>query len=162
PTSGLFPQTRVPIPPRSPSPSTSRLPFAPCTRNRRGASPIHGTEPRAQPRATPPSRRSTMSTPTTPITAGATTATTPQTAAPSPAVAPATPATTPFRASYERARDALAAVPASDLIKLNLDLSAAVTIALGALPALRALRARIAHELPGFDLTHLDNLETYA
>ncbi len=48
-----------------------------------------------------------------------------------------------------------------DLGRINIDISQAVSIALGVLPGLAFLRSRMA-ELPDFDISRFDNLETYA
>jgi hypothetical protein len=66
-----------------------------------------------------------------------------------------------FRDAYQRALPAAQALGERDLIPLNIDLPTAVTTSIGSLGRLGALRARIVQELPGFDVGHLDQLETY-
>ncbi|MET0591574.1 MAG: hypothetical protein ABW133_02670 [Polyangiaceae bacterium] len=53
-------------------------------------------------------------------------------------------------------------VPAEDLAAVSIDVPTAVTTVLGAIPEIRALRGRIAAELPQFDIARLDKLESYA
>jgi hypothetical protein len=50
---------------------------------------------------------------------------------------------------------------ASDLIPVNIDIPTAVALVVGKLAAIRRLRADIVEELPHFDVSSLDNLETY-
>jgi hypothetical protein len=51
---------------------------------------------------------------------------------------------------------------ASHMVAINLDIPTAVSVVLGALPAVRPLRGDIVTQLPKFPLAYLDNLETYA
>ncbi len=67
-----------------------------------------------------------------------------------------------FREAFESVRDELAALPAADLLPLNLDIPSAVVTALGCGPELKDHRARIVEELPRFDVRQFDKLETYA
>lgn len=63
--------------------------------------------------------------------------------------------------AYERVKADLAGVPAEQLEKVNLDVQTATRTILGALPEIRALRARIVQELPKFDIGAFDKLEDY-
>jgi hypothetical protein len=56
----------------------------------------------------------------------------------------------------------LNSLPEAELLQVNLDIPAAVATVLGALPEIRAQRARIAAEIPSFDLTTFDKMEEYA
>lgn len=56
----------------------------------------------------------------------------------------------------------LEALPASRARPINVDVMDAVTVVLGALPALRSLRAELEQQLPQFDLARFDRLEQYA
>jgi hypothetical protein len=69
---------------------------------------------------------------------------------------------TPFAESYERLLPQLQALASEELMRINLDIPSAVVTALGALPRIRALRPRIADELPRFDLERFDQLEDCA
>jgi hypothetical protein len=62
--------------------------------------------------------------------------------------------------AYERVKADLAAVPQDQLVRINTDVHAATRAILGALPALRAMRPRIA-AMPEFDLEAFDKLEDY-
>jgi hypothetical protein len=66
-----------------------------------------------------------------------------------------------FRDAYQRALPVAQALGEGDLVPLNIDLPTAVTTAIGSLGRLGTLRARIVQELPGFEIGHLDQLETY-
>jgi hypothetical protein len=66
-----------------------------------------------------------------------------------------------FSAAFERVRAEILEVPVSALTFINIDVAHAVTIVLGALPAIVEHRAQI-KELPGFDVKQLDKLEDYA
>ncbi|MEY4550417.1 MAG: hypothetical protein RL685_6612 [Pseudomonadota bacterium] len=68
----------------------------------------------------------------------------------------------PLDAAYAATLPAMAALPTTELLAVNVDLMSAVTTVLAALPALRALRPQIARQLPAFDLQRFDNLEQYA
>jgi hypothetical protein len=64
--------------------------------------------------------------------------------------------------AYERVKADLAAIDPATFVQVNLDVTAAVTTVLGVLPEVRALRADIVKELPGFDVASFDKLEDYA
>ncbi len=66
------------------------------------------------------------------------------------------------RQSFERVKEELASLPPDDLLQVNVDVPSAVSRILGVLPRLRALRSRIAADLPAFDLAAFDKLEDYA
>jgi hypothetical protein len=66
-----------------------------------------------------------------------------------------------FRAAYQHLVDEIRAVPSSDVIAINIDIPTAVTTALGAMPEIRALRPRMATEIPQFDMARFDKLEAY-
>src|SRR5258706_4408625 len=66
-----------------------------------------------------------------------------------------------FRAAYQQLVEEIRALPPSDVIAINIDIPTAVTTALGALPEIRALRPRMAAELPQFDIARFDKLEAY-
>ena len=63
--------------------------------------------------------------------------------------------------SYDRVKGDVAAVPADELVPLNLDVQTIVRLILGALPEMRALRDRMVKELPAFDVATFDKLEDY-
>jgi hypothetical protein len=63
--------------------------------------------------------------------------------------------------AFERALPAALALAPSALIPVNIDIPTAVTTAIGKLSALQALRDRIVRELPSFDISSFDQLETY-
>jgi hypothetical protein len=67
-----------------------------------------------------------------------------------------------YQEAYEQTLPAAQALELEELIAVNIDLPSAITTAVGVLPAVLALRERVAKELPSFDLTHFDQLETYA
>lgn len=56
----------------------------------------------------------------------------------------------------------LKALPAQDLVQVQLDIPEAVATVLGSLPEIRALRGEIEGSMKGFDLTSVDKLEDYA
>jgi len=64
--------------------------------------------------------------------------------------------------AFERVKDEMAALHADELVRINVDIPRAVATALGALPALIALRPTIVKTLPTFPLEAIDKLETYA
>jgi len=66
-----------------------------------------------------------------------------------------------FRDAYQRLSDEIRGVPDSALLTINVDIPSAVTTALGALPEIRALRARIVSELPTLDIARFDKIEDY-
>ncbi len=67
-----------------------------------------------------------------------------------------------YREAYQRALIASKGLSEDELLHVNIDLPSAVITAAGALPEILALRARVAEELPKFDLSKFDLLETYA
>ncbi len=71
-------------------------------------------------------------------------------------------ATVHYLEAYQQALPAAQALDLEALIAVNIDLPSAVTTALGVLPAILALRDRVAKELPTFDVSYFDQLETYA
>lgn len=79
---------------------------------------------------------------------------------PAPGLAPAhRPAPAEALALIQGEMDQLAP---EEVMTIRVDVSRAVSTALGAWPGIRALRPQIAAELPGFALEPLDNLEVYA
>lgn len=66
------------------------------------------------------------------------------------------------RAALEAMRPKLEALQPSDIVPINTDVPAAVSIALGALGHLRLLRAQIVEELPKHPVHYLDDLEQIA
>lgn len=66
-----------------------------------------------------------------------------------------------FEAAYVRVLPEIDAVPASELVVINIDVPSAVTRALGAWREISALRSSLA-ALQSFDLAQFDKLETYA
>jgi hypothetical protein len=63
--------------------------------------------------------------------------------------------------AYERVKVDLEAVPADQLVQLNVDVHAATRAILGALPEMQALRGRLIEALPEFDAEAFDKLEDY-
>jgi hypothetical protein len=66
-----------------------------------------------------------------------------------------------YKDAYDRALPAARGLPLGELITINIDVPTAVTTVIGKLPQLRSLVAAIADELPKFDRTNIDQLETY-
>lgn len=66
-----------------------------------------------------------------------------------------------YSAAYDAVKDELAAMQESDIVYLNVEINAATTTVLGAMPEILALRPALA-TLPDFDVTSLDRLERYA
>lgn len=64
--------------------------------------------------------------------------------------------------AFAKVQDEMAALHPDRLAPINVDIPRAVLTALGALPALRAMRPIVAEDLPSFPLGAIDNLETYA
>lgn len=66
--------------------------------------------------------------------------------------------------ALERVRPALKALPAAELVRVNVDIPRAVCLVLGSAEGavFKALRPRLAAALPELDLDHFDNLATYA
>lgn len=67
-----------------------------------------------------------------------------------------------FREALDAVRTELEQLPLDSLKVINLEIPAAVMTTIGCAPQVRALRPRVADELPRFDLTTFDRLETYA
>lgn len=67
-----------------------------------------------------------------------------------------------FDEAYARVKADLEALKVEELLQLNLDVTGAVTSALGLLPEVKALRDQIVKELPSFDIAAFDKLEDYA
>jgi hypothetical protein len=80
-------------------------------------------------------------------------------ARPSPAARPAEPPRA--EAAFALLGPEMAALRPEALARINLDIARAVSLTLGVLPGLAALRSEIA-TLPDFDMRHFDRLETYA
>lgn len=66
-----------------------------------------------------------------------------------------------FFAAFERELSAIRAVPESEFAAINVDVQSSVATALGAWPEIRALRDQIVKDVSSFDITLLDNLESY-
>jgi len=64
--------------------------------------------------------------------------------------------------AYARVKPELTKLVPDELVRVNLDVSAALQTILAALPKLRALRGQIVKELPSFDIASFDRLEDYA
>ncbi len=64
-------------------------------------------------------------------------------------------------AAFALLKPEMAALRPDALGKINIDISQAVSLTLGVLPGLAALRPEIA-KLPDFEISHFDKLETYA
>jgi hypothetical protein len=67
-----------------------------------------------------------------------------------------------YREAFQRSRDERRAIPADDLLTLNVDPQIAVTTTLTALPAIKAMRSRLMAEITNFDVASFDKLEDYA
>lgn len=67
----------------------------------------------------------------------------------------------PIREAFLRRKEAIAAVPQTDLIPVNVDLQTLTTNTRGRIGRLTAFRERIVKELPTADVTALDNLEDF-
>ena len=78
-----------------------------------------------------------------------------------PVVPPAPPTGMHYSEAYQRALPTAKALDAAELVTINIDVPTAVTTAVGAMQKIMAFRDRIAKELPSFDVTHLDELQTY-
>jgi len=63
--------------------------------------------------------------------------------------------------AYARVKADLAALKPDELVRINLDVPLAEATILGVLPELKALRDRMAKELPTFDVVEFDKLEDY-
>jgi hypothetical protein len=67
-----------------------------------------------------------------------------------------------FEAAYTKTAKARAALEPAELWSINLDVQLAVTTVLSARPRMDSLRAAIEAQLPAFELSKFDHLETYA
>jgi hypothetical protein len=70
-------------------------------------------------------------------------------------------ASSKLQAALVQVRPELAKISKGKLIALNIDITRAITLVLGALPKVRLLRDVFATELAQFDITLIDKLETY-
>lgn len=70
--------------------------------------------------------------------------------------------TLPTEAAFAAVLPEIQAVADDELVPINVDVVGAVTLVLGVLPELRALRPQIVDELPRFDVARFDKLEQYA
>jgi len=66
------------------------------------------------------------------------------------------------RASYARVKPDFDTLRPDELAPINIDVGETVSTIVGVLPEVRALRPKIAEELPKFDLASFDKLEDYA
>ena len=64
--------------------------------------------------------------------------------------------------AFAKVEPEIAALAPSEIAVINLDIPQAVSVVLGALPGLTALRPAIVHALPHHPIHLFDNLETYA
>lgn len=76
--------------------------------------------------------------------------------------APAKPPTALAAAAFAKIKPRLKKLEADELTQVNADIQAAVSLVLGALPSLRAMRDAIVEELPKHPIAMLDDLEDYA
>ncbi|MBN1606708.1 MAG: hypothetical protein JW940_08740 [Polyangiaceae bacterium] len=63
--------------------------------------------------------------------------------------------------TYQRLLPEIEALPADDVMQVNVDIPSAVTTVLGSLPELRDIRPEIQRQLPEFDLASFDKIEDY-
>lgn len=68
----------------------------------------------------------------------------------------------PTEIAYTALLPEIMAVPDDEALQINVDVMSAVTLVLGVLPELRALRSQIVHDLIHFDIERFDKLEQYA
>jgi hypothetical protein len=66
-----------------------------------------------------------------------------------------------FKEAYDSTPAERQALAPDKLLPINIDIPTAVTVVLGSMPEIAALRPRIEDELPRFDLGQSDRLETY-
>ena len=66
-----------------------------------------------------------------------------------------------YREAFEQALPNAAALSEDELLPVNIDVPSAVATAIGALPKILAYRAQAAR-LPGFDISHFDQLQLYS
>jgi len=71
-------------------------------------------------------------------------------------------AVTRLRDAFERLLPEIEALPESELVTINLDIPQVVTSALGSWKEIASFRDKVAADLPSFDLTRFDKVETYA
>lgn len=64
--------------------------------------------------------------------------------------------------AFAKLQPQIEAVPETQLLRVNVDISRTVSMVLGATPAIKALRPRIVAEVAGFPIDQLDGLEDYA
>jgi hypothetical protein len=76
--------------------------------------------------------------------------------------APAKPPAALAAAAFTKIKPRLKKLEADELTQVNADIPAAVSLVLGALPSLRAMRDAIVEELPKHPIAMLDDLEDYA
>jgi len=82
---------------------------------------------------------------------------------PSPKAAPKKPsAPQDASAAFAAVEPEMAQLDDSHLVAIKIDIPTAVSVVLGALPAIRPLRDDIVVQLPQFGMTYFDKLETYA
>lgn len=67
-----------------------------------------------------------------------------------------------LREALERVRPEMAALDASKLKPINLDIQSATATVRGSLAEILLVRPQIVAQVPGFDISQLDKLETYA
>lgn len=67
-----------------------------------------------------------------------------------------------LRQAYEQAKPEIDAISDGDLLSVSTDVVAAATTGQGVYPEVVGLRPLIVQELPGFKISRLDNLKTYA
>ena len=72
------------------------------------------------------------------------------------------PPSPPGGEAYRAAMPAAQALPLDQLVGVNVDVPAAVNIALGCVPRIREFRAQVLKELPNFEIAHFDSFETLA
>src|SRR6188768_4255933 len=78
-----------------------------------------------------------------------------------------TPAQSPFdgqtlETAFQSVREEILKLRPEEVVPVNLDILAAVTTAAGVIPELKALRPRMAAELPQLDQAAIDKLAQYA
>jgi hypothetical protein len=64
--------------------------------------------------------------------------------------------------AFAKLQPQIEALPETQLLRVNVDISRTVSMVLGATPAIKALRPRIVAEVAGFPIDQLDGLEDYA
>jgi hypothetical protein len=66
-----------------------------------------------------------------------------------------------FREAYQNLIDEIRKVPDTDLTPITIDIPTAIASVLGTLPAIRRVRPQIVTDIPTFDITRFDKLESY-